>query len=217
MRIRSIAASLATTALLAGAIVVPTTAAQAESSPAQKALGNRSLAKVLTSDGNRFDRNWGDYDIVTEAVLAVLASKPQSAVGLLTDGSARATAFIPTDRAFQHLVRSLTGKTPRTEKKVFAAVAGLGIDTVETVLLYHVVPGATITYKQAVKADGAELKTAQGGAVTVDVRHHWWFKQVRLQDLDPNARDPRVIVPDINKGNKQIAHGIDRVLRPVDL
>jgi len=26
-----------------------------------------------------------------------------------------------------------------------------------------------------------------------------------------------VIVADINKGNKQIAHGIDAVLRPVDL
>ncbi len=45
MRIRSIAASLATTALLGGAIVVPATAALAESSPAQNALGNRSLAR----------------------------------------------------------------------------------------------------------------------------------------------------------------------------
>ena len=86
MRIRSIAASLATTALLGGAIVVPTTAALAESSPAQKALGNRSLAKVLTSDGNRFDRNWGDYDIVTEAALAVIKAKPNSPVSVLTKG-----------------------------------------------------------------------------------------------------------------------------------
>ena len=36
-------------------------------------------------------------------------------------------------------------------------------------------------------------------------------------DRDPNARNPRVIAPDINKGNKQIAHGINRVLRPLDL
>ena len=84
----------------------------------------------------------------------MLASKPQSPVGILADGSAPLTAFIPTDRAFQRLVRSLTGSTPRTERKTFSAVAGLGIDTVETVLLYHVVPGATITYKQALKADG---------------------------------------------------------------
>ena len=38
--------------------------------------GTRSLAAVLTSDGNRFDSNWYDYDIVTEAVLAVLGAKP---------------------------------------------------------------------------------------------------------------------------------------------
>ena len=74
---------------------------------------------------------------------------------MLADGNTALTAFMPTDRAFQRLVRSLTGSTPRTEKKTFAAVAGLGIDTVETVLLYHVVPGATVTYKQALKADGA--------------------------------------------------------------
>ncbi len=49
--------------------------------------GHRSLAAVLTADGNRFDRNWQDYDIVTEAVLAVLAAKPDSPVGLLTKGN----------------------------------------------------------------------------------------------------------------------------------
>ena len=42
-------------------------------------------------------------------------------------------------------------------------------------------------------------------------------KQIRLQDQDRNSRNPRVNVVDINKGNKQIAHGIDRVLRPLDL
>jgi hypothetical protein len=29
-----------------------------------------------------------------------------------------------------------------------------------------------------------------------------------------DARDPKVIIPDINKGNKQIGHGINRVLLP---
>jgi len=42
-------------------------------------------------------------------------------------------------------------------------------------------------------------------------------RTIYLQDKDPNARNPRVIVPDVNKGNKQIAHAIDRVLRPFDL
>lgn len=210
---RKLVAGLTATVALAAAVGTAGPAA----AHGRHHTGDRSLAAVLTSDGNRFDRNWRDYDIVTEAVLAVLASRPGSPVAVLADGSTPVTAFIPTDRAFQRLVTSLTGSTPRTEQQAFAAVAGLGIDTVETVLLYHVVPGATVTYKQALKADGASLQTAQGGAITVDVRGRWWFRQVRLVDADPDARNPRVVAPDVNKGNKQIAHGINRVLRPLDL
>jgi hypothetical protein len=42
---------------------------------------------------------------------------------------------------------------------------------------------------------------------------------IRLQDLDADDVDP-VTIPrllNINKGNKQIAHGISYVLRPADL
>ena len=102
--------------------------------------------------------------------------------------------------------------------KLFKALAALGIDTVETVLLYHVVPGATITAKKALAADGAELTTAQGGKVTVDVLAPTSGK-IRLQDLDPTDVDPFTIpaLLNVNKGNKQIAHGISYVLRPADL
>jgi uncharacterized surface protein with fasciclin (FAS1) repeats len=217
MRIRSIAATLATTALLGGAAAVPATAA-AESGPAQKALGNRSLAKVLTSDGNRFDKNWGDYDIVTEAALAVIAAKPDSPVTVLTKGSIPVTAFIPNDWSFRKLAKDLTGTRFTSERQVFNALAGLGTDTIETVLLYHVVPGATIDSKTALGADGVELTTAQGGKVTVDVIYPK-LPIVQLRDQDPDAIDPFLnpTALDINKGNKQIAHGIVLVLRPVDL
>ena len=40
----------------------------------------------------------------------------------------------------------------------------LGIDTIENVLLYHVVPGATVTYRQALKSNGAVLNTALPGS-----------------------------------------------------
>jgi hypothetical protein len=218
MRIRSIAATLATTALLGGAAVVPATAALAESSPAQKALGNRSLAKVLTSDGNRFDKKWGDYDIVTEAALAVIKAKPDSPVNVLTKGRVPVTAFIPNDWSFRKLAKDITGTKFTSEKQVFNTLAGLGIDTIETVLLYHVVPGATIDSKTALGADGVALTTAQGGKVTVDVIYPK-LPIVQLQDQDPNATDPFLnpTALDINKGNKQIAHGIVLVLRPVDL
>jgi len=180
--------------------------------------GTRSLAAVLTSDGNQFDTNWYDYDIVTEAVLAVIANKPNSPVALLADGSVPLTAFIPNDRAFKTLVADLAGKRLRSEKAVFEAVAGLGIDTVETVLLYHVVPGATITAKQAAASNGAMLTTAQGGTVGVRVLSKR-LPLIQLRDKDTNDRNPFVNpwTLNINKGNKQIAHGITGVLRPVDL
>jgi uncharacterized surface protein with fasciclin (FAS1) repeats len=197
--------------------VAPSASASVAHAPskhrAAHSSGTTPLASVLLARGSSFDRNSHDYDILTNAVLAVLDKKPNSPVKVLTDGKVALTAFIPNDRAFRILVRDVTGKWYWKESDVFKAVAGLGIDTVETVLLYHVVPGATIDARTALKSNGAALKTAQGGTVTVKVRG----KKIRLVDADKNDRDPRVIAVNINKGNKQIAHGIDRVLRPVDL
>ncbi len=180
--------------------------------PAFAKQGNKPLSEVLV-DSNTFDSNGRDYDIVTEAVLAVLKAKPTSAVSVLTDGKVRATAFVPQDRAFFPLVETLTGSKPANEQAAFEAVASLGIDTVETVLLYHVVPNATIGAKKALKSNNAMLETAQGGTITVKVKKG----TIRLKDNDPDLRDPRVVAPNINKGNKQIAHGIDRVLLPINL
>ncbi len=180
--------------------------------PAFAKQGNKPLSEVLV-DSNTFDSNGRDYDIVTEAVLAVLKAKPTSAVSVLTDGNVRATAFVPQDRAFFPLVETLTGSKPANEQAAFEAVASLGIDTVETVLLYHVVPNATIGAKKALKSNNAMLETAQGGTITVKVKKG----TIRLKDNDPDLRDPRVVAPNINKGNKQIAHGIDRVLLPINL
>jgi uncharacterized surface protein with fasciclin (FAS1) repeats len=199
-------------------LALAATGALAAASPSTAAQGNRSLAKVLTSDGNHFDRNGRDFDITTEAVLAVLKDDPSSAVGLLTQGRKRATAFVPTDSAFRVLVYDLTGKWVRGERNVFKAVAGLGLDTVETVLLYHVVAGKTISAKKALAADGADLSTAQGGTISVDVINPRTGK-IRLQDQDPDDIDPltKPRLLNINKGNKQIAHGITYVLRPANL
>lgn len=205
------------TRIAAVAIAATTTlAVSAGPAAAGYELGETSLVEVLDADGNRFDKNWNDFDIVHRAATTVLGAKPKSAVGVLADGSTPLTAFIPTDRAFRRLVFQLTGDQPRTEKATFDAVAGLGVKTIEAVLLYHVVPGETITYAQAKKADGAALTTASG-ELPVEVAVQG--KQVFLSDLDEDDRDPRVIrrLADLNEGNKQIAHGINRVLRPSDL
>jgi uncharacterized surface protein with fasciclin (FAS1) repeats len=208
------AAAVATAAVVASAV----TAAPATAHGKTKPLGTKSLAAVLTADKKGFDRNGHDYDILTAAVQAVLKAKPSSPVKVLADGKTALTAFIPNDRAFQLLVADIqkTKKLPG-EKKAFTAVAGLGIGTVESVLLYHVVPGATINRKTALKSDNAKLKTAAGASVKVDVYGPRWHKRIALIDADRSDRNPRINRFDINKGNKQIAHGIDRVLRPINL
>ena len=211
---RSIALSVAAGAAIL--MAAPSAASAAPTAP----TGTRSLAAVLTANGNgQFDGNPFDYDIVTQAVLAVVGAKPASPVGLLTKGDVALTAFLPPDFAFRDLVRQLTGRSYASEKDVFnALVAAAGVDTIETVLLYHVVPGATIMSKDAVNADGATLTTAQGGTITVDVVVKW-LGLVKLVDQDPTDANPYLnpFALDINKGNKQIAHGITAVLRPVDL
>lgn len=210
MKKRLLTSVAAATALGASLAAVPATSASA-------ATGQRSLATVLAADGSGFDRNWDDFDILDNAVSAVLAAKPDSAVKVLADGSVSLTAFLPTDRAFNRLVADLTGKRPHTERGTFSKLAAAaGIGTIETVLLYHVVPGATITYAQARKSDGAALKTAAGLTVAVNVRKHG-----RIALVDKDGNDANAVIlrtgKNVNKGNRQIGHAISRVLRPVNL
>ena len=144
-------AALATAALAASAVVAAPPAAQAATAKDRKT----SLAQVLAADGSKFDRKWGDFDILDNAVSAVLAAKPDSAVGVLAKPRTRLTAFLPTDRAFRILATQLTGNKPRTEKGTFNALAGAaGIDVIETVLLYHVVPGVTLRSGAVADSDG---------------------------------------------------------------
>ena len=204
---KRVAALGASVAIAAGALALAPSASAADD-------GTTSLASVLKAGQAKFDKDFTDYDIVTKAVETVLAAKPDSAVKVLADGNTPVTAFIPNDQAFMNLASKLTGKKVKTEAGAFKAVAGLGVDTVEQVLLYHVVPGKTILSGDALKANGAKLPTADAGKVirvTVTKK-----PSIILGDYAPKLTNPRVILDqvDINKGNKQVAHGIDRVLLP---
>ena len=121
--IRSIATAAAAATLLAGDRLRRRTArprpAPGRSGPSRQHQPGRG-AHLRRQHGST--DNWYDYDIVTEAVLAVLAAKPDSAVGVLTDGTVPLTAFIPNDRAFQVLARDLTSSWTRSETKVFTAL-----------------------------------------------------------------------------------------------
>lgn len=187
--------------------------------PAQAALGTKPLAEVLGADGTRFDADPRDFDIVEAAVLAVLEAKPRSPLGLITRGNQRLTVFLPSDGAFRRFVSDLTGATPRSEKAVFnrtAAIAG-DIDTLETVLLYHVKAGRTLVSDHVVDRAEADATTrmVNGERLGFTVTGG----KIRLVDADPDNFDARVFAGrlDLNRGNKQVAHGISRVLRPLDL
>ena len=207
LKARAVATLLTATLISTGAFVAAPSAVANE--------GTTSLAAVLTAK-NSFDADGSNYDILTAAVLAVLGAKPGSAVSALTDGNVALTAFIPNDDAFINLVTAYTGAAPVSESAAFTAVATLGIDTVENVLLYHVVVGPAILSPDALKANGASLATAlKGASIGVTVKG----TTITLGDNDVVAADPKVLLPqvDINKGNKQVAHGIDAVLLPVQL
>jgi len=206
MRTKISRAAVAGTAALIGlAALAPT---------AQAAEGETSLATVLKVGQSKFDRDYADFDILTKAVETVLGAKPNSNVKLLADGMTALTVFAPTDQAFMNLATTLSGKKVKTEAAAFKVVAGLGVDTVENVLLYHVVPGSTILSQDALKANGAKLKSAvEGKTIGVKVTSK---PAIILSDYAPKLTNPQVILTkvDINKGNKQVAHGIDGVLLP---
>lgn len=212
MHLRRLSSTITALLLGAGLAAVPA-AAQGTERPAP---GNRSAAAVLAADSG-FDRTARDFDILESAVAAVLAAKPDSPVGVLAKGRTRLTVFAPTDGAFRRLVEDLTGTHYAMERRVFNTLANAaGLDTIESVLLYHVVPGATIGYRKAQAANGAELATALDGAeLRVRVRHGHVFL-VDADRNDPNAR-VQPWLRNINQGNRQIIHGVSQVLRPIDL
>lgn len=213
--LRSTAAPLASVALVASALAL---APGVQAAPVAKAAkAGPSIAEVLAGDGLEFDETWKDFDILDQAVNDVLAEDPTSPVAVLADGDVELTAFAPTDRAFRKLVEAVAGSKPADEAATYETLGTVGLATIENVLLYHVVPGAPITLRQAKKADGAELETASGEILTVDYRKK--ADRVFLLDLDTNARNAyvRPWQANINKGSSQIAHGISEVLRPFDL
>jgi uncharacterized surface protein with fasciclin (FAS1) repeats len=174
--------------------------------------GNTALTKVLNVGEFSFDSNLADFDILTYLALDVMGAKPKSAVWALADGNVQLTAFIPTDRAFKKLVKALTGQSLVRERKIYYAVRALGMDTVEKVLLYHVVLGAPILSGAAVAASGASLTTAEGSTLGV----FFDGSALKLRDKDYKRINPNVILTrvDINESNNQVAHPINGVLLP---
>ena len=197
----------------AGLSILALSTAILAQAPAAKAVnGTVPLSQVLDISNPALDRNWNDFDILVAAINFVLKAKPTSSVKVLADGTVALTAFAPTDRAFRNLVKSLKGKFPYSEAQTVTTLASLGADTLEKVLLYHVVLGDPIPSATALKSSGANLVTAETEIVSVLLKG----KRLYLVDIGLPKVTPKVIVTglDINLGNNQIAHAIDAVLVP---
>ncbi len=98
-------------------------------------------------------------------------------------------------------------------------VSALGVnavDTIEQVLLYHVI-GGKVDFATAKSVSGTPVATVLGPTITP--RYIPWLNTLVLRDQDPNAADPWVVNSkrDIPVGTNSIVHGIALVLRPADL
>lgn len=212
MNLRRLTSSLAALTLTGTGLVAATAPTQASTS--HHPPGTRSLAQVLAMDGHGFDHNPRDFDIADKFVMRVLAAKPHSPLAILTKGRQPVTAFLPTDGAFRRAAVDIVGKRFTSERRVFRALLHVGgLEGAENVLLYHLVSGQTLTYRQLNSSAPTTLKTMQGGTLRTRVRHG----RVLVLDRDKASPNARVIpaLSNINKGNRQIAHGITSVLSPV--
>jgi uncharacterized surface protein with fasciclin (FAS1) repeats len=208
MKLRSlVAAAVAAVALSTAAAAAPAGASGTSPGP--------TLADILDAQGGGTDRNWYDFDILAAGVDAAGLS------AALDDPKANLTVFIPNDRAFQALVADLYG--PRywfaSEATILNKLVQLETSapgTLQTVILYHAVPGQ-IDSKTALSVPrGTVLTTLQGG--TIKVFPFKWLGTAILGDQDRNDLDPWLVRSKLDiKASNGIAHGISLVLRPSDL
>jgi uncharacterized surface protein with fasciclin (FAS1) repeats len=207
MRIRTLfAATVAVAALGATALAAPA-GASASAGP--------TLADILEAQGGGTDRNWYDFDILAAGVDAA------GLTAALDDPSADLTVFIPNDRAFQALVADLFGfrywfasEATILNKLVQLETSAPG--TLQTVILYHAVPGQIPSSAALSVPRGTELTTLQGGKIKVYPIK--WLRTAVLVDQDRNDVDPFLVKSKLDiQASNGIAHGISFVLRPANL
>ena len=194
---------LVTTAATAAAIGLGATTATAEARDWHgKPAGSIVDVAVAASGTTGPDANSRDYDLLIAAVTAT------GLAPVLDDESQRFTVFAPDDRAFQRLVRDLTGgggRLPTEQATLDAVLATFSVDEIKNILLYHVVAGRTLGPLQVLLS--GSLTMANGGTVKP--------RLFRLVDETPALRDPRLVLRAIDiRATNGVIHTIDRVLVP---
>lgn len=200
-----------------GVVAIAPSAASASDADIKPTLADILLSDSAKDGRDGFDHRWYDYDIVTQAVLVF-----DDLTAAVSDPNAELTAFLPKDYAFFRLAKQLGATGLHTEAEVFDwIVTNVDIATIKDILMYHIVPGAKISYETALGADGAQLQTLLDVTAGVDITFEVDVRsgdRIKLIDNDRNDRNAYVIRRDIGgEASNGYAHGIGRVLRPIDL
>ncbi len=190
--------SISTVLLAAAVCIAPATA------PAQNTIADIVVAASGGATAGQFDNNDADYDVLLTAL------QTANLVGAVADPQATLTVFAPNDRAFIRLANDL-GFAGNDEAGAWNFIAANAAPLLSDILLYHVV-GQRITAFGVILRSilRIDITTLSSGA-TIKPRFF------RLQDNEPQLRDPRLMQPINLNASNGIIHGIDRVLIPVNL
>lgn len=186
-----------------------------------------SLADMILADADgQYDWRFWDYDIIGEIVSVIITeatapgSELETALLAAADPAAQLTVFLPDDQAFRRLAYDLTGRWIWRESKIIPALldaVGGDLQLINDIVEYHVVPGV-IDSTAALAADGAVLTTVEGSTLKVKVKDGWWGPRIWLIDQDPDLRNARVDLRDIdNFASNGVWHGITRVMLHIDV
>jgi uncharacterized surface protein with fasciclin (FAS1) repeats len=215
--------------LAASALAVAAVPATASAADTPNSLFATAAASLNDNGGKATDKNWYDFDILANAVVALGLDGALKDDGPGGSGLDAATVFAPNDRAFQLLVADITNtpwwklseaKTLQTLLDV-AGVADLngtgvsGATALTQTVLYHVsAENITNLRARAFGPDITMLNTV--GTNKVDPVFVPFVRWVSLRDGDPNDANPLWYGRTISASNGTV-QVISRVLRPLDL
>ena len=187
--------------------------------PAAAHKDQRDFVDFVSSEA---EKKRGQFNIVSNVVLALAGSGDLTADDLAALGTAEITAFLPNDYAFRKLTADLQGKrwwqVKEAEVIPFLADA-LGLPTIAEVVKYHIYAGGKVDYATAISLDtnpgnGTDvfIEVYNGGQLGIDRRGPF----LQLDDAGNagfGTNNPWVVRRNIDAGNA-LVHGINRVLLP---
>ena len=169
-----------------------------------------TVAQFVRDNGNGFDDNPFDYDILRAAL------DEAELTSALDDPFSDVTLFAPNDRAFIRLANDLGADVESEEEALNAIIDALGLEVVADTLLYHVSGERIGFFQLALRAIfRIRIETFLEGVKIRPRLDH--FYRIRLRDREPDLANPAVVFPiDVQAGNG-VVQTINRVLIPADL